>query len=65
MVYFGKKFEKSVVDLADTMMREHQEADVIGEETFRNCKTVTALGAQSTFYSVYERIVGVDRKSHP
>ena len=43
-------------------MKEYQEADTVGEETFRNCKTVASLGAQSKFYSAYERIVGVNHK---
>ena len=64
MVYFGKNFEKIVVDMAQAMMREHQEADVISEETFRNCRTVTALGAQSKFYAMCEKIVGVNSRSY-
>ena len=56
-MYFGKKFEKSVVDADDVIIKEHHDVDVIGEETFRNCKTVASLGAQNKFYSVCERIV--------
>ena len=61
-MYFGKKFEKSVMDADETIIKEHHDVDVIGEETFRNCKTVAALGAQSKFYSAYERIVGVNHE---
>ena len=42
------------------MMTEHQEADVVSEETFRNCKTVASLGAQSRIYQLYDRIVIAD-----
>ena len=55
-------FEKSIVDTSDILMKEYQETDTVGEETFRNCKTVASLGAQSKFYSAYERIVGVNHK---
>ena len=30
-------------------MKEHQEADTVAEESFRNVKTVAALGAEKKF----------------
>ena len=46
-MYFGWRFEKSVEDYTDIIMQEHQEADTVSEETFRNCKTVASLGAEN------------------
>ena len=57
VVYFGKRFENGAVGYTDVMMKEHQEADTVSEETFRNCKTVASLGARSKIYSVYDTIV--------
>ena len=42
-------------------MKEHQEADAMSEETFRNIKTVVTLGAEKKMYGRYERIVGIRR----
>ena len=64
VMYFGWRFEKSVEDYTDVIMQEHKEADSVSEETFRNCKTVASLGAESKFSSLYNRIVGVDYESH-
>ena len=47
-------------DYTDIIMQEHQEADTVSEETFRNCKTVASLGAENKFSSLYNQIVGVD-----
>ena len=38
-------------------MQEHQEADTMSEEAFRNIKTVAALGAEKKMYGRYDRIV--------
>ena len=35
----------------ETLMRDHKEADSIAEESIRNYKTVTALGAESSMPS--------------
>ena len=64
-MYFGKKFENSSAGYTDIMMKEHQEADVVSEETFRNCKTVASLGARNKIYDLYDSIVGNDCFSHP
>lgn len=46
------------------MMKEHQEADTVSEETFRNCKTVASLGARDKIYSLYNTIVRIDCMIH-
>lgn len=42
-----------------TLMRDHKEADSIAEESIRNYKTVTALGAESSMEKKYVSLVGV------
>lgn len=42
----------------ETLMRDHKEADSITEESIRNYKTVTALGAESSMESKYVSLVG-------
>ena len=63
-MYFGRNFEECVAEYTDIMMREHQEADAMSEESFRNCKTVASLGARDKFYNLYDTIVMVDCGSH-
>ena len=63
-MYFGKKFENSSAGYTEVMMKEHQEADTVSEETFRNCKTVASLGARDKIYNLYDTIVMVDCGSH-
>ena len=46
------------------MMKEHQEADTVSEETFRNCKTVASLGARDKIYNLYNTIVRIDCMIH-
>lgn len=41
----------------ETQMRDHKEADSIAEESIRNYKTVTALGAESQLESKYVSLV--------
>ena len=41
----------------ETQMRDHKEADSIAEESIRNYKTVTALGAESHLESKYASLV--------
>ena len=55
--YCGKAFESSFADYTEVMMQEHQEADTMSEEAFRNIKTVAALGAEKKMYGRYDRIV--------
>ena len=55
--YCGKAFQNSFADYTDVMMQEHQEADTMSEEAFRNIKTVAALGAEKKMYGRYDRIV--------
>ena len=38
-------------------MRDHKEADSIAEESIRNYKTVTALGAESSMETKYVSLV--------
>ena len=38
-------------------MKEHQEADSLSEEAFRNIKTVASLGAESKFINRYHKII--------
>ena len=40
-------------------MRDHKEADSIAEESIRNYKTVTALGAESSMETKYVSLVRV------
>ena len=40
-------------------MRDHKEADSIAEESIRNYKTVTALGAESSMEKKYVSLVRV------
>lgn len=40
-----------------TLMRDHKEADSIAEESIRNYKTVTALGAGSSMETKYVSLV--------
>ena len=42
-----------------TLMRDHKEADSIAEESIRNYKTVTALGAESSMEKKYVSLVRV------
>ena len=42
-----------------TLMRDHKEADSIAEESIRNYKTVTALGAESSMETKYVSLVRV------
>ena len=63
-MYFGWRFEKSVEDYTNIIMQEHQEADTVSEETFRNCKTVASLGARDKIYSLYNTIVRIDCMIH-
>ena len=63
-MYFGKQFENSSAGYTDVMMKEHQEADTVSEETFRNCKTVASLGARDKIYSLYNTIVRIDCMIH-
>ena len=41
----------------ETLMRDHKEADSIAEESIRNYKTVTALGAGSSMETKYVSLV--------
>ena len=43
----------------ETLMRDHKEADSIAEESIRNYKTVTALGAESSMEKKYVSLVRV------
>ena len=63
-MYFGWRFEKSVEDYTNIIMQEHQEADTVSEETFRNCKTVASLGARDKIYNLYNTIVRIDCMIH-
>lgn len=38
-------------------MMEHQNADTISEEAFRNIKTVSSLGAENKFVNRYNKII--------
>ena len=42
-----------------TLMRDHKEADSIAEESIRNYKTVTALGAESSMETKYVSLVRI------
>ena len=55
--YCAKAFQNSFADYTDVMMQEHQEADTMSEEAFRNIKTVAALGAEKKMFGRYDRIV--------
>ena len=63
-MYFGRNFEECVAEYTDIMMREHQEADAMSEESFRNCKTVASLGARDKFYNLYDSIVELRTLTH-
>ena len=43
----------------ETLIRDHKEADSIAEESIRNYKTVTALGAESSMEKKYVSLVRV------
>ena len=43
----------------ETLMRDHKEADSIAEESIRNYKTVTALGAEASMEKKYVSLVRV------
>ena len=56
-MYFGYKFNKSTNDWSRLTTREHQEADSLSEEAFRNIKTVASLQAEESFISRYTHII--------
>ena len=55
--YCGKAFQNSFTGYTEMVMQEHQEADTMSEEAFRNIKTVAALGAEKKMFGRYDRIV--------
>ena len=56
-MYFGYKFNKSMNDFSQLTTKEHQEADCLSEESFRNIRTVASLGAEESFIARYTRII--------
>ncbi|KAK8817605.1 hypothetical protein WA538_004324 [Blastocystis sp. DL] len=52
-MYFGETMGK----WSQLTMKEHQEADTVAEESFRNVKTVAALGAEKKLLTKYHTIV--------
>lgn len=62
IVFFcGNAFKSSFAGYMDVIVQEHQEADTMSEETFRNIKTVASLGAEKKMEGRFDRIVGVER----
>ena len=55
--YCAQAFQNSYAGYMEVMMQEHQEADTMSEEAFRNIKTVAALGAEKKMFGRYDRIV--------
>ena len=55
--YFSYKFNNVYVEYAEVMAREHQNADSLAEETFRDIKTVMSLGAEEKFITRYLKVV--------
>ena len=59
LIYAGLQFGKVMGSWIQTLMRDHKEADSIAEESIRNYKTVTALGAESSMERKYVSLVRV------
>ena len=57
VILAGSKFANAMGNWIETQMRDHKEADSIAEESIRNYKTVTALGAESQLESKYVSLV--------
>ena len=55
--YFSYKFNSVYVEYAEVMAREHQNADSLAEETFRDIKTVASLGAEEKFITRYLKVI--------
>ena len=53
----GFRFASAMGKWIETLMRDHKEADSISEESIRNYKTVTALGAESSMERKYVSLV--------
>ena len=57
IIFFSYNFDKSFGKYTEVVMKEHQNADSLAEETFRDIKTVMSLGAEEKFITRYWRIV--------
>ena len=57
VLYYSKSFEDTFFSYNDVIIQEHQDADTMSEETFRNIKTVASMGAESKLSKKYDRIV--------
>ncbi|CBK22352.2 uncharacterized protein [Blastocystis hominis] len=51
----GFRFASAMGKWIETLMRDHKEADSIAEESIRNYKTVTALGAEASMEKKYRK----------
>ena len=56
-MYFGYNFGMKMSLWSQHTMMEHQNADTISEEAFRNIKTVSSLGAENKFMNRYNKII--------
>ena len=57
IIYFSFKFNGTYGDYTELIMKEHQSADALAEESFRDIKTVTSLGAEDKFITRYYEVV--------
>ena len=57
IIYFSFKFNGTYGDYTELIMKEHQSADALAEESFRDIKTVMSLGAEEKFITRYYKVI--------